>query len=432
MLVRGDYSTKLTTAAEAVALVCDGDTIVVPIGGGEPPTLLEALSSRRTELSNVTVFQLLALQKFDYFDPETVGNIRHATPFIGGASRAGVNEAWVDFVPAHFSDIPGLIRSGQIASDVVFAQVSPMDAEGRFALGLSADYTMAAIECARAVVLEVNPHLPFTHGDCHVHLSQVTALIESEQPLVTLPASSIGAVEQAIAKHVADLIPDAATLQIGIGGMPDAVVGQLMTKNDLGLHTEMLGDGPLKLIEAGVVTNAYKNVNRGKTIATFALGSEKLYSWMHDNPALEIHPVDIVNTPNIAAQNDDLHSINSTMAIDLMGQAASEGVGPRHYSGTGGQVDFVRAANLSKGGHSIIALPSTAKGGALSTIVASHIPGTPITTLRNDVNFVCTEYGVAKLRGKSLAERATALIAIAHPDFRDELTEKARELRFFR
>lgn len=432
MSVQSDLAAKVVDAATAVSHVQDGDTIVVPIGAGEPPTLLEALSERRQELHGVTVFQLLALKAYAYFDEHTADNIRHSTPFIGGASRKAVNEGWADFVPAHFSDLPGLFRSGQLATDVVFAQCSPMDEHGFFALGVSTDYTHAAISRARTVVLEVNEKVPFTYGNCHVHLSHVAAVIESRHPIVTLPLSRVGEVEKAIARNVAELIPDGATLQIGIGSIPDAVVAQLMHKNDLGLHTEMMGDGALALIEAGVVNHSRKNINRGKAVATFALGSERLYQWMHHNPSIEMRPVDEVNTPAVAHRNENLHSINSTMALDLTGQCASEGVGTRAYSGTGGQFDFIRAANLSKGGHSIIAVPSTAKGGSLSTIVATLAPGTPITALRNDVNYVCTEFGIAKLRGASLNARAEQLIAIAHPDFRDQLSEQAKELRFLR
>ena len=432
MSIRSEFETKLVDAATAVSQVLDGDTIVVPIGGGEPPTLLEALSDRRHELLGVTVFQLLGLRSFDYFDETTTEHIRYATPFIGSASRGPVNEGWADFVPAHFSEIPGMIRSGALASDVVFAQVSPMDEHGYFALGLGTDYTMAAISRARSVVIEVNDQVPFTYGDCHVHISQVEAVVESTYPLLTLPPAHVGEVEHAIARNVAELIPDGVTLQIGIGGIPDAVVAQLMTKNDLGLHTEMLGDGPLALIEAGVITNNNKNINRGKAVATFALGSEKLYTWMDRNPGIEMRPVDEVNSPPMASRNDNLHSINSTMALDLLGQCASEGVGTRTYSGSGGQFDFIRSANISKGGRSIIAMPATAKGGSLSTIVVTHQPGTPVTALRNDINYVCTEFGTARLRGASLRDRAEQLIAIAHPDFRDELTEQARELKFLR
>lgn len=427
MSLMDDYRAKTVDAATAVSHVQDGDTIVVPIGAGEPPTLLEALSAKRREYRNVTVFQLLALKPYEYFDPTTAQHVRHATAFLGGASRGPVNEGWADFVPAHFSELPDLLRTGKIASEVVFAQVSPMSPHGYFALGVSTDYTHAALSRARTVVLEVNEQLPFTYGNCHVHLRDVTAVVESEHPMVTLPPATVGEVERGIARHVTDLIPDGATLQIGIGAIPDAVVAQLMTKNDLGLHTEMLGDGPLALIEAGVVTNRAKNLDRGKTVATFAFGSHRLYEWMDHNAALEMRPVDEVNAPPVAGKVDRLHSINSSMAVDLTGQCASEGLGTRTYSGVGGQFDFVRAANRSAGGRSIIAMPATAKGGTVSTIVVSHPLGTPITTLRMDADHICTEYGTAQLRGKSVRERAEQLIAIAHPDFRDELTAQARE-----
>ncbi|MGJ3510092.1 acetyl-CoA hydrolase/transferase family protein [Enemella sp. A6] len=426
-----DYRAKTVDASTAMSHVRNGDTIVVPIGAGEPQTLLEALSARRHEFEGVTVFQMLPLRPYDYFDPETVGNVRHRTTFAGGASRKAVNAGWADFVPARFSDMPDMFRAGLLTSDVVFTQVSPMSEDGHFALGISPDYTMAAISKARAVVVEVNEQLPYTHGECHVHINDVAAVVESQHPMATLPSAKVGDVERGIAKHVAELIPDAATLQIGIGGIPDAVVAQLMTHNDLGLHTEMLGDGPLALIKAGVVTNQQKNIDRGKTVATFAFGSQELYEYMDHNPLVEMRPVDQVNPPPIAGAHDRLHSINSTMAIDLAGQCASEGLGGSVYSGTGGQLDFVRAANLSEGGKSIIAMPSTAKGGTLSTIVAAHLPGTAVTTVRMDVDYVCTEYGTARLRGASLRERAEQLISIAHPDFRDELTEQAKEFPVF-
>ncbi len=425
MFVQAMYDKVRLEPEDAVRLVRDGDTVVVPIGVGEPPALLRALSERRHSLTGVTVSQLLPLRKAGYFDPETTGNIRHSSAFLGGPSRPAVAEGWVDFVPAHFSEIPELIRRGLLPCDVVFAHVSAMDPHGFFALGVSADYTMAAISMARAVVLEVNPGLPFTFGDCHIHISQVTALVENDEPLFVLGHPSIGPVELAIGSHVADMIPDGATLQIGIGAIPDAVVQQLDIKNDLGMHTEMFGDGILALLEAGVVTNQRKNLHSGKMLATFALGSHHLYEYMHRNPALEIHPVDVTNDPFLAAQNDNLHSINGTLQVDLIGQCGSESLGPRPYSGTGGQVDFVRAANRSKGGKAIIVVPSTAKGGTISRIVPTLTAGTHVTTGKNDVNYVVTEYGVAQLRGRSGRERARALIEIAHPDFRAELTEQA-------
>lgn len=429
MSARSEYDAKRCEADRAASLVRDGDTIVVPIAAGEPPALLAALSRRREQLRDVTVSQLLGLGRFDYLTPESAPHIRHSTPFLGAATRAGAAEGWVDWVPVNFSEVPPLIRQGLMPCDLVFAQVSPMDDDGFFSLGVSADYTMAAMEIARAVVVEVNRDLPYSYGDCRVHVSRVAAVVEGSSPMVELAQATIGPVQRAIAEHVAALIPDAATLQIGIGAIPDAVVQQLMTKNDLGLHTEMFGDGTLALIEAGVITNRYKNVNKGKMLATFALGSRRLYEFLDHNPAVELHPVDVTNSPWLAAQNDNLHSINGTLQVDFLGQCASESIGPRPFSGPGGQLDFVRAANASRGGKSFIVLPSTARDDTISRIVPTLAAGTPVTTGKNDVNYVATEYGVAHLRGRSVRERTRALIAIAHPAFRDELTEEARRLR---
>jgi acyl-CoA hydrolase len=423
------YRERRREPADAARLVRDGETVVVPIGAGEPPALLRALAERRRELSGVTVFQLLPLRKSEYFDPDTTEHVRHCSAFLGGPNRRGVNEGWADYYPAHFSEIPGLIRGGLLSSHVVFAQVSAMDEHGFFALGLSTDYTMAAIAQARAVVLEVNAQVPFCFGDCHVHISQVAALVESDDPVIELAHATIGPVELAIGRFVAELIPDGATLQIGIGGIPDAVVQQLAERNDLGIHTEMFGDGILALLEAGVVTNQRKNIHRGKILATFALGSRRLYEYMHRNPAVEMHPVDMTNDPFLAGQNDNLHSINATMQVDLIGQCGSESLGYRPYSGTGGQVDFVRAANRSKDGKAIVVVKSTAKQGTISCIAPILSAGTHVTTGKNDVNYVVTEYGVAQLRGRTARERARALIGIAHPDFRAELADSAARMR---
>ena len=428
MSVQARYEERRMEPPEAVALVADGDTVVLPIGAGEAPALLHALSDRRLGLRGVTVFQLLPLVQAGYFDPDTTEHVRHSTAFLGGTSRAGAAQGWVDYCPAHFSEIPELIRRGQLACDVVFARASAMDEHGYFSLGLSADYTMAAIECARVVVLEVNAQVPFCFGECHVHISQVRALVESSDPIVELPQPALGPVELAIGRFVAELIPDGATLQIGIGAIPDAVVQQLGDKNDLGVHTEMFGDGILSLLEAGVITNTRKNLHHGKMLATFALGSRHLYEYMHRNPAIEMHPVDVTNDPCLAGQNDHLHSINGTLAVDLIGQCGSETLGHLPYSGSGGQVDFVRAANRSKGGKAIIVVPSTARAGTVSRIVATLAPGTHVTTGKNDVDYVVTEYGVAQLRGRSARERAKALIDIAHPDFRDQLADDAARL----
>jgi acyl-CoA hydrolase len=305
---------------------------------------------------------------------------------------------------------------------------SPMDQHGYFSLSLGADYTMAALARARAVVLEVNPNVPYANGNCHVHISQVTALIESSQPVMEVGLPKIGPVQQAIGKYVADMIEDGSTLQIGYGGIPDAVVMQLSAKHDLGIHTEMIGDGILSLIESGAVTNRKKNYLPGKMVATFALGSRKLYQFMDRNPALEIHPVDFTNDPYLAGKNDKLVAINATLQIDLLGQCGSESLGHRPYSGTGGQSDFVRGANRSRGGKAFIVLPSTAKDDSITRIVPVLSPGTHVSTSKNDINYVVTEFGVAQLRGKSAKQRAQELISIAHPDFRAELAESARKL----
>ena len=423
------YQQKRMAAADAVSLVRDGDAVVVPTAVGEPPALLHALSERRHTLRNVAVSQILPLRKFAYIDPETRAHIRHDAYFFSGATRPGGHAGWVDYIPAYFSELPMLIDRGLSPADVVVSMASPMDEHGYFSLSLAPDYTMAAVRRARVVLLEVNPNVPFANGDCLVHISQVSGLVESDEELFEVGLPQIGPVQEAIGKHVADLIDDGATLQIGYGGIPDAVVMQLQHKRDLGIHTEMIGDGILSLIESGAVTNRKKTFMPGKTIATFALGSRRLYRTLHRNPAIEMHPVDFTNDPYIAARNDNLCAINATLQIDLLGQCGSESLGPSPYSGTGGQVDFIRAANRSKDGKGFIVLPSTAKNGSVSRIAPMLTPGTHVTTSKNDVNYVVTEYGVAQLRGKTAKQRAEALIAIAHPDFRAELRAAAQAIK---
>ena len=430
MSVQDQYrSKKIAEPADAMVLIHDGDFIIVPTGVGEPPALLTALSEQRRSFKGVRVAQILAVRKFGYFDAETAEHVRHVAFFYGAASRPGGQTGVVDFIPSYFSEMPSLIERGLIASDVVMTMASPMDAHGYFSLSLGADYTMAAVARARAVILEVNPNVPFAFGANQVHISQVTALVESSDALTEVGLPTVGLVQQAIGKYVADMIDDGSTLQIGYGGIPDAVVVQLTSKTDLGIHTEMLGDGILHLIEAGVVTNRRKNYLPGKTIATFALGSARLYRYMDRNPGLEMHPVNFTNDPYLAGQNDKLVAINATLQIDLLGQCGSESLAHLPYSGTGGQVDFVRAANRSKGGRAFIVLPSTAKADSISRIVPMLTPGTHVTTSKNDINYVVTEYGVAQLRGKSAKQRAAEMIAIAHPDFRAELSEAARRLQ---
>ena len=425
------YQGKLRGAADALDLLCDGDMIIVPTGVGEPPALLTALSEQRRRFRDIKVAQILAMRKFGYFDHDTAHHVRHAALFFGGASRAGGQAGWCDFIPNYFSEIPVLIERGQMPADVVFAMASPMNEQGFFSLSLGTDYTMAAVAKARVVVLEVNPHVPFAHGQCHVHVSQVHAIVESEEPILEVGLPAIGPVQEAIGKYVAEMIDDGATLQIGYGGIPDAVVMQLTAKRDLGIHTEMIGDGILTLVECGAVTNRKKTVLPGKMVATFALGSRKLYQFMDRNPMIEMHPSNFTNDPYNAGLNDNLVSINASLQVDLLGQCGSESIAHLPYSGTGGQVDFVRAANRSRGGKSFIVLPSTAKDGAISRIVPMLTPGTHATTSKNDVNYVVTEFGVAQLRGKSARQRARELIAIAHPDFRADLRAAADRMCVF-
>jgi acyl-CoA hydrolase len=425
------YQSKRGSARDALNHLRDGDMIIVPTGVGEPPALLNALSDERKRFLGIKVAQILAMRKYGYFDAETAEHVRHAALFFGGASRAGGQGGWCDFIPNYFSEIPTLIERGLMPADVVFAMASPMSPQGYFSLSLGCDYTMAGVAKARVVVLEVNPNVPFAHGQCHVHVSQVTALVETDDPILEVGLPAIGPVQEAIGKQVADMIEDGSTLQIGYGGIPDAVVMQLTGKRDLGVHTEMIGDGILKLVECGAINNRKKTLVPGKMVATFALGSRKLYEFMHNNPMLEMHPSNFTNDPYIAGQNDKLVSINASLQVDLLGQCGSESIGHLPYSGTGGQADFVRAANRSRGGKSFIVLPSTAKDGTVSRIAPMLSPGTHATTSKNDVNYVVTEYGVAQLRGKSAKDRARALIAIAHPDFRGWLREEADRMCVF-
>lgn len=429
MSVKEQYAKKKISAYDAVKLVRDGETIVLPTGCAEPGTLMAALDERCKEFNGVTVARLLQFCKSGYINPDTIEHIRHLAYFVGGATRIGAQAGWVDVLPCHFSELPSLLRRRETPVDVVFSVASPMDDEGYFSLSMAPDYTMAAIEMARAVILETTPHCPTTFGNCKVHISQVTAVAESECQMPELPAPAIGEVEKTIGQYVANLIPDGATLQIGWGSIPNAVASLLTTKKDLGIHSEMLGDAIVPLVQAGVINGSRKNVNHGKIIGTFAFGSRLLYDFMDRNPMLEMHPVDVTNSPHLAGQNDNLISMNGTLQVDFAGQCGSESLAYKPFSGSGGQADFVRAANISKGGKSIIVVPSTAKDDTISRIAPVLSPGTHVTTHKNDVNYVVTEYGVAQLRGKSLRERTLALIAIAHPKFREELTASAREMK---
>ena len=335
---------------------------------------------------------------------------------------------WADFTPNYFHEIPRLIREVW-PSDAAGAIVSPMDEHGFFSLGLGVDYTWEALHKAKKVIFEVNQDAPRCHGNCQVHISNVSHVYESNDPLLELPVIPLSEVDKAIGGYVAEQINDGSTLQIGFGGVPNAVCKALENKKDLGIHTEMITEGIMELAECGAVNCSRKNYNHGKMIGTFAWGSKRLYEFMHNNPMLQMHPVDYTNEPYNVGQNDNMVAINSTIEIDLLGQCCSESMGPKQWSGTGGQVDFFRGVNISKGGKGFVTMPSTAKKGAVSRIVPTLEPGAVVTTNKNDVDHVVTEYGIAKIRGQNARQRALGLIRICHPDFRDELKTAAQKMK---
>jgi acyl-CoA hydrolase len=420
------YQEKLVSAEGAAAAVESGDHIWFPVGAGEPYSFICALAARKESLKDVTTYQILPA-KPGYFDEETSHYIKHNSLFTSGASREAVQAGWSDFTPNYFHELPRLIRE-YWSADVAGAIVSPMDEHGFFSMGLGVDYTWEAIKKAKKVIFEVNPDAPRCHGNCQVHISQVTHIIECDDPIPELPPAPLSEIDKAIGGYVAEMVEDGSTLQIGFGGVPNAVCKALENKHDLGIHTEMMTEGIMELVACGAVNNSRKNFYPGKMLGTFAWGTKRLYEFMHCNPMLEMHPVDFTNDPYIIAQNDNMVSINSSIEIDFLGQCCSESMGTKQWSGTGGQVDFFRGANVSKGGKGFVTMPSTAKGGTLSRIVPTLKPGAVVTTNKNDVDHVVTEYGVAKMRGQSARQRALGLIRISHPDFREELKAAAKEM----
>jgi 4-hydroxybutyrate CoA-transferase len=419
------HKDKFVSAAEALRAVKSGDRVVVGHATGEPQALVEALVARASELSNVEIVHMVAMGPARYAQPGMEKSFRHNGFFLGGSTRKAVEEGRADFTPCFFSEVPRLFRSGILPVDVALIQVTPPDADGYCSYGVSADYTQPAAESARIVIAQMNRSMPRTGGS-KIALDAITYVVERDEPVLELKPPQIGDIERRIGENVAGLIPDGATLQLGIGAIPDAVLLFLNDKKDLGIHSEMFSDGVVHLARQGVITNARKTINPGKFVCTFLMGSRVLYDFVDKNPAVELAPVDYVNDPFVIAQHDDMISINSALQVDLMGQVNAEMIGARQFSGVGGQVDFVRGAGRSKGGKSIIAMPSTAAGGKLSRICLEIDRGAGVTTSRTDVHYVVTEFGVADLRGKSLRRRAEALIAIAHPNFRDMLAKACR------
>jgi acyl-CoA hydrolase len=362
------------------------------------------------------------------FDEATSSHIHHNSLFTSGASRAAVQGGWADFTPNYFHEVPRLIRDyWQV--DVAVATVSPMDEHGFFSLGLGPEYIMEAILNAKKIILEVNPAVPRCFGDCHVHVSVVSHLIENNEPPPELKPGPISELDKTIGGYVTELINDGDTLQIGFGGEPNAICKALESKKNLGIHTEMITEGIMELFYSGAINNSRKVFHPGKLIGTFAWGTKKLYDFMDNNPMIELHPVDYTNNPYNIGKNDNMVSVNSAIEVDLLGQVCAESMGARQWSGTGGQVDFFRGANISKGGKGFVTMPSTAKKGTVSRIVPILQPGAVVTTSKNDVDHVVTEYGVAKLRGRSARQRALELISISHPDFRADLRKEAARMR---
>ncbi|MBR8774127.1 putative butyrate:acetyl-CoA coenzyme A-transferase [Porphyromonas levii] len=418
------------TAEEAVAHIKDNDLVVVAHAAGAPQLCVDALINNYEAYHNVRVFHMLTLGKGICNAPEMEGHLHHITNFIGGNMRQAMKEGRVDFFSGYFSEVPSLMAPGELLDpDVALIQVSYPNEEGYCSYGVSCDYTKPAAQNAKIVIAEMNRQMPFVGGDNLIHISKINYIVKADYPLHTIAPTEIKEVEEAIGKNCAQLVKDGDTLQLGIGAIPDAVLLFLKDKKDLGIHSEMVSDGILELVNAGVINGSRKQINPGKIVATFLMGTQALYDFVNGNDSVEMYPVDYVNDPFVIAQNDNVVSINSCVEVDLMGQVVSESIGLRQISGPGGQVDFVRGAARSKGGRSIIAMPSTASRGASSRIVPLIAEGAAVTTPRNDVDYIVTEYGIAKLKGKTLRERAKALIAIAHPQFRAEL-EAAYAERF--
>jgi acyl-CoA hydrolase/GNAT superfamily N-acetyltransferase len=421
MDVKGAYEKKRMAADEALGRVRPGQRVFVGSGCAEPQTLVRALCKQAERLSDVEVVHLLTLGVADYVDVDYLDSFRHNAFFIGANTRAAVNEGKADYTPIFLSEIPHLIRSGQRRVDVALVMVSPPDKHGLCSFGIHVDIAQAAVETAKLVIAEINPHMPRTFGDSQISLSDIDCIVESHEPILELPPPEHDEISERIGGFVASLVDHGACLQAGIGAIPAAALRGLGHKRDLGVHTEMFTDDMVALIETGAVTNRLKKVHPGRTLTSFVMGTRRLYDFVDDNPSVFFYASDYVNDPRIISQNDKVVSINSALQVDLTGQVCADSMGPRFYSGIGGQVDFVRGAAMSRGGKPIIALPSTAKDGTIHRIVPMLDEGAGVVTSRGDVHYVVTEYGIAYLHGKTIRERALALINIAHPDARGEL-----------
>jgi len=418
------YKSRCITLQEAAEKIKSGDRVVFGHAVGEPSMLIDTLVQNRERYRDVEIVHMVGMGKGEYCKPGMEPYFRHNSLFVGAPARDAIFEGRGDFTPCYFSEIPKLFSEGYLDVDVALLQVSPPDKHGYCSLGVSVDYTKTAAECAKMVIAEVNDQMPRTMGDSFIHVTDIDYFVEVSHPIIELQPSKVSDVEKAIGENCASLIEDGSTLQLGIGSLPDAILMFLDKKKDLGIHSEMISDGVVDLIEACVITNKKKTLHKGKIVVTFLMGTKKLYDFADDNPMFYMAPVEYVNDPAVIAKNYKMVSINSCVQVDLMGQVASESIGLKQISAVGGQVDFVRGANMAPGGKAIIAIPSTAAGGKISKIVPFLDHGAAVTTNRCDVNYVVTEYGIAQLKGKTLRDRARALIEIAHPNFRPQLIEE--------
>lgn len=424
------YQAKRKSPEEVAMYVKSGDVCACPTGLEEPTAICEAVAARamRGELTGVVHHATLSVKGGPFMKPELKGKYDYVSWFTGGPGRKGIQEGIHTYIPNNYSTIPGLWRDVQPRLDVFYAEVSPMDKHGYFSCPMAGAEVVAMREKASIILLDVNDQMPRVMGDCLIHISQVTALCESSRPLLVLNNPPLSDDDKKIGQMIADEVCDGATLQLGIGGIPNAVGVLLKDKKDLGLHTEMFTDSMVDLLECGAVTNMKKPIHVDKTVATLAWGSKKMYDFMDDNPAFEMYPVSYINNPAVIAQHDNFVSVNSCVEVDLFGQICSESIGTKHYSGSGGQLDFVRGANMSKGGKGFIAMLSTTKGGTISKIKPILTPGSIVTTPRNEVDFLVTENGIVRLKGQTASQRAKMIISLAAPQFREELEYEAKKM----
>ncbi len=421
------YRNKVVSAQEAVQVIQSNQRVYLGGGAGVPQRVLNALVERAPELRNVEIVHVLIFGPAPHLAPALAEHFRLRALFVGDNARAAVHEGRADFVPVFLSEVPGMFRDGSLPLDVALIQVSLPDEHGFCSFGCEVGCTKPAAQAAKVVIAEVNRQMPRVLGDSFIHVSKLNYIVEVDYPLPEAPQAGSTEAHRQIGKHIAALIPDGATLQLGIGSIPDAVLAQVGDRKDLGIHTELFSDGVIDLVNRGVITNDRKTLHPGKIVAGFLFGSKRLYNFANDNAIIELHPSDYVNDPFIIAQNENMIAINSAIEVDITGQVCADSIGPAIYSGIGGQLDFVRGAARSKGGKPIIALPATAKDGKITRIVSQLKPGAGVVTSRGDVHYVVTEYGVAYLHGKSIRERVRAMINIAAPQFRDELERYAKE-----